>query len=153
MSRHPEAENLKNSLQAKGVKYAMASYVDIHGVIKGKFVPLSHLGQMLGGSELYTGAALDGVPQDISDNEVAAMPDPASAIQCAWNKDLAWFASDLYLDGKPFAACSRGALKRQTDAAWASRPNSSSTRTAPTAASNRSAYATTWPSPATTRAG
>ncbi|WP_286786445.1 MULTISPECIES: type III glutamate--ammonia ligase [Pseudomonas] len=119
MSRHPEAENLKNSLQAKGVKYAVASYVDIHGVIKGKFVPLSHLGQMLGGSELYTGAALDGVPQDISDNEVAAMPDPASAIQCAWNKDLAWFASDLYLDGKPFAACSRGALKRQVDAAAA----------------------------------
>lgn len=74
---------------------------------------------MLNGSELYTGAALDGVPQDISDNEVAAMPDPASVIQCAWNKELAWFASDLYLDGKPFSACSRGALKRQTDAAAA----------------------------------
>lgn len=119
MSHSPEAEQLKTTLLAKGVKYAMASYVDIHGVIKGKFVPLAHLGQMLNGSELYTGAALDGVPQDISDNEVAAMPDPASVIQCAWNKELAWFASDLYLDGKPFSACSRGALKRQTDAAAA----------------------------------
>ncbi|OKR09119.1 hypothetical protein BH588_06615, partial [Pseudomonas aeruginosa] len=56
-------EELKQQLQDKGVKYAMASYVDIHGVIKGKFVPIAHLGQMLRGSELYTGAALDGVPQ------------------------------------------------------------------------------------------
>ena len=68
-------EELKQQLQDKGVKYAMASYVDLHGVIKGKFVPLAHLGQMLRGSELYTGAALDGVPQEISDNEVAAMTD------------------------------------------------------------------------------
>jgi len=112
-------EELKQQLQDKGVKYAMASYVDIHGVIKGKFVPIAHLGQMLRGSELYTGAALDGVPQQISDNEVAAMPDPATATQCSWNRDLAWFASDLYLDGKPFDACSRGILKRQTEAAAA----------------------------------
>jgi glutamine synthetase len=112
-----QIDELKQGLQNKGVKYAMASYVDMHGVIKGKFVPLAHLGQMLRGSELYTGAALDGVPQQISDNEVAAMPDPASATQCSWNRSLAWFASDLYLDGKPFDACSRGILKRQTEAA------------------------------------
>ena len=58
-----QIDELKQGLQDKGVKYAMASYVDMHGVIKGKFVPLAHLGQMLRGSELYTGAALDGVPQ------------------------------------------------------------------------------------------
>ena len=86
-------------LEKAGARYAMASYVDIHGRIKGKLVPLSHLGNMLGGSELYTVAALDGVPQDISDNEVAAMPDPASATQCPWNPELVWFASDLHLDG------------------------------------------------------
>ena len=121
MTTFPQSivDELKQQLQAKGVKYAMASYVDIHGVIKGKFVPLPHLGQMLKGSELYTGAALDGVPQDISDNEVAAMPDPASATQCSWNRELAWFASDLYLDGQPFEACSRNILKRQTEAAAA----------------------------------
>ena len=119
MSSNTQTDALKQQLAAKGVKYAMASYVDIHGVIKGKFVPLSHLGQMMRGSELYTGAALDGVPQQISDNEVAAMPDPASATQCPWNRDLAWFASDLYLDGQPFDACSRMVLKRQLAAAAA----------------------------------
>ena len=119
MSSNTQTDALKQQLAAKGVKYAMASYVDIHGVIKGKFVPISHLGQMMRGSELYTGAALDGVPQQISDNEVAAMPDPASATQCPWNRDLAWFASDLYLDGQPFDSCSRMVLKRQLAAAAA----------------------------------
>jgi len=74
----PEIEALKSSLEAKGVKYALASYVDIHGMGKAKMVPVAHLGQMMAGSELFTGAALDGVPQAISDEEVAAMPDPAS---------------------------------------------------------------------------
>ena len=108
---------LGGDLAEKGVKYAMASYVDIHGAIKGKFVPLNHLDRMMKGSELYTGAALDGVPQDINDDEVAAMPDAASATQCTWNRQLAWFASDLHLNGEPFQACSRHILKRQLAAA------------------------------------
>ena len=110
---------LQKQCLEQGIKYGIASYVDIHGASKGKFVPVDHFNQMFAGSELFTGAALDGVPQDISDNEVAAMPDIASIQQCQWNPELAWFASDLYLDGKPFAACSRTILKRQLDKAAA----------------------------------
>ena len=108
----PELESLKSTLEAQGVKYALASFVDIHGMCKAKAVPLSHFGQMMRGSELFTGAALDGVPQDVSDEEVAAMPDPASATILPWNSEIAWFASDLYLEGKPFEACCRSILKR-----------------------------------------
>jgi glutamine synthetase len=75
-------------------------------------VPVAHLGQMMAGSELFTGAALDGVPQAISDEEVAAMPDPASATVLPWNPEIAWFASDLYLKGQPFDACCRTILKQ-----------------------------------------
>jgi len=114
-----QIEQLQQSCLEKGVKYGIASYVDIHGASKGKFVPVAHFKQMFAGSELFTGAALDGVPQDIADNEVAAMPDIASMQQCQWNPELAWFASDLYLDGKPFAACSRNILKRQLEKAAA----------------------------------
>ncbi|WP_088889011.1 type III glutamate--ammonia ligase [Leptolyngbya ohadii] len=113
----PELEALKSSLEAKGVKYALASYVDIHGICKAKAVPLSHLGQMMQGSELFTGAALDGVPQDVSDEEVAAMPDPATATILPWNSEIVWFASDLYLKGKPFEACCRTILQRATQKA------------------------------------
>ena len=108
----PEIQALKSSLEAKGVKYALASYVDIHGMSKAKMVPIAHLGQMMQGSELFTGAALDGVPQEISDEEVAAMPDPKSATILPWNPEVAWFASDLHLEGKPFEACCRTILKQ-----------------------------------------
>ena len=60
-----DLQALQKSLQEKGVKYALASFVDIHGMCKGKVVPLSHFDRMMQGSELFTGAALDGVPQEI----------------------------------------------------------------------------------------
>lgn len=107
-----ELQSLKDSLQDKGVKYALASFVDIHGMCKAKAVPLSHFGQMMAGSELFTGAALDGVPQAVSDEEVSARPDPDSATILPWNSEIVWFASDLYLQGKPFDACCRGILKK-----------------------------------------
>ncbi|MBF2078175.1 MAG: type III glutamate--ammonia ligase [Synechococcales cyanobacterium T60_A2020_003] len=108
----PELQALKQSLVEQGVKYAPASFVDIHGMCKAKLVPLSHFDQMMAGSELFTGAALDGVPQDVSDEEVSARPDPNSATILPWNPEIVWFASDLYLQGQPFEACCRGILKR-----------------------------------------
>ncbi len=105
-------ETLKNDLIAKGVKYAFAAYSDIHGVSKSKTVPIAHLDRMMGGSELCTGAALDGVPQDVSDEEISPRPDPDSVIICPWRPDVAWFASDLYLENKPFEPCSRNIFKR-----------------------------------------
>jgi glutamine synthetase len=108
---------LREKLDASGVKYLLASYVDMHGVPKGKAVPISHLARMLKGSELCTGAALDGVPQEISDEEVAAHPDPNSCIVLPWKTDMAWFASDLWCEGQPFEPCSRNILKRVVDQA------------------------------------
>ncbi|MEX0271849.1 type III glutamate--ammonia ligase [Leptolyngbyaceae cyanobacterium UHCC 1019] len=107
-----QIQDLKADLEAQGVKYALASFVDIHGMCKAKSVPLSHFGQMMAGSELFTGAALDGVPQDISDEEVATYPDPNSVTILPWKPEVAWFASDLYLKGEPFEACCRGILKK-----------------------------------------
>ena len=108
----PDLQTLKDSLESQGVKYALASFVDIHGMCKAKAVPLAHFGQMMAGSELFTGAALDGVPQEVSDEEVATYPDPSSATILPWNSEIAWFASDLYLKGQPFEACCRSILKR-----------------------------------------
>ena len=106
------AVTLRKRLESNGVKYALASYVDIHGVCKSKVVPVSHLERMMGGSELCTGAALDGVPQDVSDEEVSPHPDPDSVIICPWQPDVAWFASDLYCEGEKFEPCSRQIFKR-----------------------------------------
>jgi glutamine synthetase len=39
-------------------------------------------------------------------------PDPSSVAVLPWKPEVAWFASDLMLGGAPFAACSRGILRR-----------------------------------------
>ena len=112
-----EGEPLQRVLQERGVKYMLSSYVDMHGVPKAKMVPLHHLPQMLNGSELFTGAALDGVPQDVSEEEVSAQPDPEAWIQLPWRRDVAWFPSNLWTRGRPFEACSRTILTREMDRA------------------------------------
>lgn len=105
-------EELKRILESRSVEYLLPSYVDMHGVSKSKMVPIDHFDRMMGGSELCTGAALDGVPQEIHDEEVAAHPDPASCMIQPWQPNVAWFASDLWCEGKPFEACSRNILGR-----------------------------------------
>lgn len=107
-----ENAEIKARLIAQGVRYVLASYVDLHGRSKAKCVPISHVDQMLRGSEMFTGAALDGVPQAVNDDEVAALPDPRSAIVLPWKPEIAWFASDLILGDRPFEACSRQILGR-----------------------------------------
>lgn len=52
---------LRSKLGKENVKYLLPSYVDMHGIPKSKVVPLSHMLNMMGGSEMFTGAALDGV--------------------------------------------------------------------------------------------
>ncbi|MBM5794565.1 MAG: type III glutamate--ammonia ligase [Cyanobacteria bacterium M_surface_7_m2_037] len=119
MNAPQNLEALRAELADKGVRYALASFVDLHGVCKAKAVPIDHLHAMASGSELFTGAALDGVPQDVSDDEVAAIPDLSSAVVLPWRPDTVWFASNLHLGSDPFEACSRNILSRVRDQAAA----------------------------------
>lgn len=102
-------ERLKNS----GVKYCIGAYVDIHGVQKGKVVPIEHLPQMVGGSELYTGYALDGLGQQPNEDEIASIPDLGHIIQLPWEPKLAWMPADLALAKQPYPLSTRVALKNQ----------------------------------------
>ena len=113
IARNPDA--LEEHLLSRGVEFMLPSYVDMHGVSKSKMVPMAHFRRAMAGSELCTGAALDGVPQSIHDEEVAAHPDPASCIVQPWMPEVAWFASNLHCEGKPFEACSRNILNRVVD--------------------------------------
>ncbi len=99
-------------LHRHGIRYAVISFVDVHGKSKSKVVPVDHLPDAVRGSELFTGAALDGVPQDVSDEEVAAIPDVGRYFVLPTRSDTVWFPSSLHYQGDPFEACSRGILQR-----------------------------------------
>lgn len=104
---------LRDDLRKKGVKYVIGAYVDIHGVQKGKVVPLDHLEHMAGGSELYTGYALDGLGQEPNEDEFASIPDLGHIIQLPWEPKLAWAPADLAFHGEPYPLSTRVALKNQ----------------------------------------
>ena len=72
------ADSLGKSLEKQGVKYLLPTYSDMHGRSKTKMVPVGHYEKLLKGSELFTGAAVDGVPQEVNDEEVSSHPDPAT---------------------------------------------------------------------------
>src|SRR5712664_3617041 len=116
MTASQSAQRAKiTALEERGVRYGLASYVDIHGRPKCKAVPIAHFEQMLRGSELFTGAALDGVPQEVNDEEVSAHPALAAGRVMPWRPAVAWFPSDLWLGAAPFQACSRQILRRVLD--------------------------------------
>lgn len=107
----------KDLLKSRGVKYCIGAYPDIHGIPKGKVVPVDHFEHFAQGSELYTGYALDGLGQSPNDDEIASVPDLDRMIQLPWNKEIAWFPADNTFHGEPYEISTRVALKKQLAAA------------------------------------
>lgn len=106
-----EIAAIQQSLKAKGVKYCIGAYVDIHGVQKAKVVPIDHLPQMAAGSERYTGYALDGLGQAPNDDELTSVPDLNHIVQLPWEPKVAWMPADNHFQGKPYPLSTRVALK------------------------------------------
>ena len=112
-TRKVDLPSLEAELKASGVKYLMPSFIDMHGVPKAKMVPLHHLHGCSRGSELFTGAAVDGVPQAVSDDEVCAVADPATmAVQLPHRRDVCYMPASLYYHGAQFEPCSRNIYSR-----------------------------------------
>jgi glutamine synthetase len=104
---------LKGRLVEAGVKSCFATFVDVYGIPKSKLTPIDSFEHMCDGSELYTVGAVEGLglagPQE---DECASVPDLASATLLPWDKSRAWFSSDLYYHGEPYAGDPRGILRR-----------------------------------------
>jgi glutamine synthetase len=112
MKSDSEIRKLQAELKAKGVKYCLGAYVDIHGVPKGKFVPIEHFPHFAHGSELYTGYALDGLGQRPNDDEISSVPDLDSITILPWRPDVAWMPADNEFHGRPYEINTRVALKK-----------------------------------------
>jgi glutamine synthetase len=104
-------QKTEQELKERGVQYCIGAYVDIHGVPKGKVVPIAHLAHMAHGSERYTGYALDGLGQEPNDDEITSVPDLDHIIQLPWEPKIAWMPADNAFRDKPYALNTRVALK------------------------------------------
>ena len=98
--------------KAKGIKYFLFSFVDLFGVLRSKLVPARAVAGMQKEGAGFAGFAawLDMTP---AHPDLFAIPDPDSLMQLPWKPEVAWLASDLWIDGKEVEASPRIALKRQ----------------------------------------
>ncbi len=108
-------ERKRQELKAAGVEQCLSAYVDVHGVPKAKAVPLAHFERMMAGSELYTGAAIDGLGQGPADDELSLWPDLDHITILPWEPAVAWAPGHLHYHGQPYEMCSRTVLRRQLD--------------------------------------
>ena len=108
------AKDLSKVAKEKKIKYFLISFVDLFGVLRSKLVPTQAIKGMQKNGAGFAGFAtwLDMTP---ADTDMFAIPDPDSLIQLPWNKEVAWLASDLWMNEKPVQASPRIMLKKQIE--------------------------------------
>ena len=112
-------QKLASELAGQGVKYALASWIDVLGRPKSKMVPIDHLPNLIAGSERYTPRGMGGIGvMDPVEDEVAAIPDISTLTVLPWDRRIAWMVADMSWGGRePYALCGRSILKKQVQAA------------------------------------
>jgi glutamine synthetase len=107
-------EQLRQDLEARGVKYVFGAYTDVHGVPKSKCVPLEHLADAAAGSELYTVGALDGMGElGPNEDECCAIPDLDAITVLPWDPRYAVAPANLCFHGNPYPFDYRRLLQNQ----------------------------------------
>ena len=106
------AKDLAAIAKAKKIEYFLISFVDLLGNLRAKLVPARAIMGMQKDGAGFAGFAawLDMTP---AHPDLFAIPDPDSLTQLPWKPEVAWLASDLWMDGEPVEASPRVALKNQ----------------------------------------
>jgi len=105
------ARDLAKWAKEKGVKYFMISYTDLFGGQRAKLVPTQAINDMAQEGAGFAGFAtwLDLTP---AHPDLMAVPDPSSAIQLPWKKDVAWVAARATMEGQLVAQAPRNVLEK-----------------------------------------
>lgn len=111
----PTLAEAKQLIQEQGVEFFLCSFVEMSGVPKAKLVPATHLDDMAGGSAGFAGFAAGEIGQGPHSPDLIAIPDFRSTTILPWRKNVAWVASNAYVNGAPWPYCPRTVLSRYLD--------------------------------------
>ncbi|WP_317203265.1 type III glutamate--ammonia ligase [Janthinobacterium sp.] len=105
----------QSRLAAAGVKYLFAQFTDIHGVAKGKLVPLAHLADIVHPGAGFSGPSIwgTGLPRSGARSEYYGRADLSTLQAMPWMPGYARVVLDGHVAGAPFALCPRQILRRQ----------------------------------------
>jgi glutamine synthetase len=106
---------LRETLSSQGVHTLIAQFTDLHGVAKGKWLPLDQLDTLLSTGAGFSGPSIEGtgLPRMGPRSEYYGRGDASTARSLPWMPGFARLACDGFVDGRPFDACPRQVLKRQ----------------------------------------
>jgi glutamine synthetase len=107
---------LRERLAAQGVHTLLVQFTDVHGVAKGKWVPLEHLAEVIATGAGFAGPSIAGTGLGRAGNrsEYFARGDASTLQPLPWMPGYARIVGDGFVDGTPFDACPRQVLKRAT---------------------------------------
>lgn len=111
-------QHLQEKWSAEGVRYVLAQFSDIHGVAKGKLVPLAQLDSVLAPGAGFAGPSIWGLglPRNGPRSEFYARADMNTARVVPHQPDTLHIICDGFVAGEPFEACPRQTLKRAVHA-------------------------------------
>jgi len=106
----------QEALAAQGVHTLLAQFTDVHGVAKGKYVPLSHLADLVTPGAGFAGPSIWGtnLPRIGARAEYYARATLDQIQPLPWMPGYARAVCSGFVDGQPFDACPRQVLQRAT---------------------------------------
>ena len=110
-------KDLREALAAQGVHTLLAQFTDIHGVAKGKWVPLAHLDALLTDGVGFSGPSIagTGLPRMGARSEYHGRGLASTLRPLPWMPGFARIVCEGFVDAKPFEACPRQVLSRQVE--------------------------------------
>ncbi|HET8742305.1 MAG TPA: glutamine synthetase family protein [Gaiella sp.] len=123
--REHEAEAALEALAAPGLKAVRLLYTDLHGVARGKDMPLRHFPGLAGEGVTFCGAVMGTdlrhtpvVGGEEGYVDLAVRPDLATLRVVPWLPEVAWCLGEAWtLDGEAhWPVCARNLLRRAVDA-------------------------------------
>ncbi|SFG40808.1 glutamine synthetase [Desulfotomaculum arcticum] len=99
-------------VREKGIRYFMVSFVEMNGISRAKLVPAETLEDIASDGVGFAGFAAGDLGQGPHDPDIMAIPDFSSLHVLPWQREIAWVASNLYVNGRPWPYCPRTILTK-----------------------------------------
>ena len=110
-------EETRQLVDAGELEFFLCSFVEMGGMPKAKLVPAKRIDDMAAGSAGFAGFAAGNMGQGPHDTDMIAIPDFSSVTRILWRPNLAWVASNIQVDEKPWPYCPRTILQNNLEAA------------------------------------
>lgn len=102
-------------LHAAGIRFLFAQFADVHGVAKGKLLPVDHLDDLLYPGAGFAGPSIAGflLPRYGDRGEFYGRGDLTTLQTLPWQPGVARVVCNGYVAGEPYTGCPRQVLLRQ----------------------------------------